>query len=58
MTGDPSIFSYLDSHNCRNATISDNGKRETISKGIVGKSPLIENVYLVEGLKHNLLSIS
>ncbi|MCQ3986251.1 hypothetical protein FK507_28625, partial [Klebsiella pneumoniae] len=41
-------------------TFGDNSKRKIISEGSIGKtsSPIIENVLLVEGLKHNLLSIS
>lgn len=33
-------------------------KGKIIDKGIVGKSHSIKNVYLMEGLKHNHLSIS
>ena len=38
----------------------DNNKGKVIGTGIVGNisKPLIENVLLVSGLKHNLLSIS
>ena len=38
----------------------DNNKGKVIGTGIVGNisKPLIENVLLVRGLKHNLLSIS
>ena len=41
-------------------TFGDNKKGEIIAKGKVGKSSsyCIDNVFLVEGLRHNLLSIS
>ena len=41
-------------------TFGDNSKGKIIGIGNVGKepSPIIENVLLVDGLKHNLLSIS
>lgn len=58
MTGDPSIFNILESNNGRSVTFVDNGKGKIIQKEIVGKSPSNENIYLVDGLKHNLLSIS
>lgn len=52
MTSDPSIFTILESNNGRSVTFGDNGNWKIIIKRIVG------NVYLVEGLKHNLLSIN
>ena len=41
-------------------TFRDNGKGRIIGYGSVGNnsSSLIENVLLVDGLKHNILSIS
>ena len=41
-------------------TFGDNAKRRTIGQGNIGNdtSSLIESVLLVDGLKHNLLSIS
>ena len=41
-------------------TFGDNAKGKIVGEGKVGKSPntTIENVLLVDGLKHNLLSIS
>ena len=41
-------------------TFGDNGKGRIIGRGSIGNnsSSLIENVLLVDGLKHNLLSIS
>lgn len=41
------------------ATFKDNGKGKILDKDCVSKTyPSIENIYFVEGLKHNLLSIS
>lgn len=40
-------------------TLGDNSKGEILSKGCVGKtSSTIKNVYLVNSLKYNLLSIN
>ena len=41
-------------------TFRDNGKDRIIRHGSIGNnsSSLIENVLLVDGLKHNILSIS
>ena len=41
-------------------TFGDNGKGRIIEHGSIGNnsSSLIENVFLVDGLKHNILSIS
>ena len=41
-------------------TFEDNGKGRIIGHGSIGNnsSSLIENVLFVDGLKHNLLSIS
>ena len=41
-------------------TFGDDSKGKIVDIGNIkiGSSPLIENVVLVEGLKHNLLSIS
>ena len=41
-------------------TFGDNGKGRIIGHGSMGNnsSSLIENILLVDGLKHNLLSIS
>lgn len=58
MTQDQSIFTCLEFHNGGNVTFGDNGKRKIIEKGMFGKSPSIQNVYLIEGLIYNLLSIS
>ncbi|CAH9117959.1 unnamed protein product, partial [Cuscuta epithymum] len=60
MTGDKSLFLSLRPFNGGKVTFGDNGKGEIIAVGKVGKSPshAIDNVFLVKGLKFNLLSIS
>ena len=60
MTGDKTQFLSLVAHNGGCVTFGDNKKGEIIGIGNVGKSLThsIENVMLVNGLKHNLLSIS
>nr|KYP33248.1 Retrovirus-related Pol polyprotein from transposon TNT 1-94 [Cajanus cajan] len=61
MTGDPSKFSSLKLKNEGFVTYGDNNKGKILGHGNIGNSSsstLIENVLLVEGLKHNLLSIS
>ena len=41
-------------------TFGDNARGHIVGVGKIGKgiSTIIDNVYLVKGLKHNLLSIS
>nr|KYP31345.1 Retrovirus-related Pol polyprotein from transposon TNT 1-94 [Cajanus cajan] len=61
MAGDPSKLSSLKLKNEGFVTYGDNNKRRILGHGNIGNSSsltLIENVLLVEGLKHNLLSIS
>ena len=60
MTGDESQFITLDAKNGGMVTFGDNGKGKIIGIGNIGITPskYIENVLLVKGLKHNLLSIS
>ena len=36
----------------------DNGRGRIIGIGQVGESPSIENVFYVQGLQHNLMSVS
>ncbi|XP_028070647.1 uncharacterized protein LOC114273081 [Camellia sinensis] len=59
MTGDKAMFSTLKSKEGGHVTFFF-GKGKIIGEGSIGKpsSPIIENVLLVAGLKHNLLSIS
>ena len=61
MTGNYSWFSsFTKIENGRDVSFGDNSKGRIIGIGNVGNvsSTLIENVCLVENLKHNLLSIS
>ena len=60
MTGDKSKFSSLVAKDGGLVTFGDNSKGKIIGIGKVGMnlSPCIENVLLVDGLKHNLISIS
>ena len=60
MTGDRSKFLSLENYDGGTVTFGDNMKGEMIVKGKVGRlsSHAIDNVFLVENLKHNLLSIS
>ena len=59
MTGDKSFFTTLASKDGGSVTFGDNKKGKIIGIGSIGISPnpSIENVLLVDGLKHNLLSI-
>ena len=60
MTRDKSMFASLNPKDGGFVTFGDNSKEKIIGIGNVGKepSPIIKNVLLVDGLKHNLLSIS
>mgnify|MGYP000552808847 CR=1 FL=1 len=60
MTGDVKQFTSLEALNGGSVTFGDNGKGKIIGIGKVHITPssCINNVLLVEGLKHNLLSIS
>nr|KYP59864.1 hypothetical protein KK1_015305 [Cajanus cajan] len=61
MTRDPSKFTSLKLKHEGFVTYGDNNKGRILGCGNVGNSStpkLIENVLLIEGLKHNLLSIS
>ena len=60
MTGDESNFAFLARRKEGYVTLKDNGKGRIIGHGSIGNnsSSFIENVLLVDGLKHNLLSIS
>ncbi|VFQ68286.1 unnamed protein product [Cuscuta campestris] len=60
MTGDASKFIFLKSLDGGNVIFGDNNKGKIIGTGTVGKDKEsgIDNVLLVKGLKHNLLSIS
>ena len=60
MTGDESKFVFLARRKRGYVTFEDKNKCRIIGHGYIGNnsSSLIENVLLVDGLKHNLLSIS
>ena len=60
MTGDESKFAFLTKRNGGYVTFGDNAKRMIIGQGNISNdtSSLIESVLLVDGLKHNLWSIS
>ncbi|RVW95452.1 hypothetical protein CK203_028682 [Vitis vinifera] len=60
MTGDESKFAFLTKRKGGYVTFGDNAKGRIIGQGNIGNgtSSLIESVLLVDGLKHNLLSIS
>ncbi|VFQ67153.1 unnamed protein product [Cuscuta campestris] len=60
MTGDASKFRSLEYFKGGNVVFGNNNKGRIIGSGTVGRdnATTVENVLLVEGLKHNLLSIS
>ena len=60
MMGDKNKFTSLALKDGRNVKFGDNSKEKIICIGNIGKtySLVIEDVLLVDGLKHNLLSIS
>ncbi|RVW69441.1 hypothetical protein CK203_062793 [Vitis vinifera] len=60
MTGDESKFAFLTKRKRGYITFGDNAKGRIIGQGNIDNdtSSLIESVLLVDGLKHNLLSIS
>jgi len=60
MTGDVSKFTTISPKKSGHVTYGDNNKDKIIGVGKIGTSSStpIENVLLVEGLKHSLLSVS
>ena len=60
MTGDESKFTFFTKKNGGYVNFGDNAKGRIIGQGNIGNdtSSFIESVLLVDGLKHNLLSIS
>ena len=60
MTGNVSMFLQVRKYNGGYVTFGDNAKGKIVGVGKIGKSlsTSIDDVYLVDGLKHNLLSIS
>ena len=60
MTGDPTIIATLSKQKDGHVTFGDNSKAKIIGVGNIdgNPSPLIENVFLVDKFKYNILSIS
>ena len=60
MLGDELKFAFLTRRKGGYITFRDNGKGRIIGHGSTSNnsSSLIENILIVDGLKHNLLSIS
>ena len=60
MTSDPTIFATLSKQKGGHVTFGDNSKGKIIGVSNIGgnPSPLIENIFLVDKFKYNLLSIS
>jgi len=60
MTGNKKLFLSLEPFDGGRVTFGDNKKGKIVGVGKIGisSSHAIDNVYLVSGLKHNLLSIS
>jgi len=60
MTGDASKFTHISPKNNGHVTYGDNNKGKILGVGKIGTNPStsIENVLLVDGLKHSLLSVS
>ena len=60
MTGDRSRFISLVDYDGGNVSFENRSKAQIIGKGCVKRDqmPNLSDVFLVKGLKHNLLSIS
>ena len=59
MTGNASLFNSIKWEEKGYVKFGDDSRGKIIAIGTIGiPTFLIENVYLVQGLKHNLLSIS
>jgi len=60
MTGDASKFTHISPKKSGHVTYGDNNKGRILGVGKIGtnSSSSVENVLLVEGLKHSLLSVS
>ncbi|CAN1281824.1 hypothetical protein LINPERPRIM_LOCUS17859 [Linum perenne] len=60
MTGDDRLFSTLELKRGGKVIFGDNKKGQILGQGSIGSAPnpVINNVLLVQSLKHNLLSIS
>jgi len=60
MTGDKTKFAKLELKEEGFETYGDNNKGKILENGVIGNGSSfnIKNVLLVEGMKHNLISIS
>ena len=60
MSGEEQLFNNVTKKNFGSVTFGDNSKARTVGIGSVGfvGTTQVEQVMLVDGLKHNLLSIS
>ena len=59
MTGDSTLLTEFEERAGPSITFGDDSKGYTVGYGLISKdNVIIEEVALVEGLKHNLLSIS
>ena len=60
MTGDASNFTHISPKNSGHVTYGDNNKGKILGVGKIGTNPStsIENVLLVDGRRHSLLSVS
>ena len=60
VTGNASMFLQMRKYNVGYMTFGDHAKGKIVGVGKIGKSVTtsIDDVYLVDGLNHNLLSIS
>ena len=59
MSGDSGLFSEIEEYKGGKVTFGDDSKGKIIGIGKIGKgSNLVSPVYLVKGLKYNLLNIS
>ena len=60
MTGNKALFTYLEDYNGGSVQFGDGGKSKVVGKRTVSITGMtrIKNVYLIDGLKTNLSSIS
>ena len=60
MTGDASKFTHTSPKKSGHVTYGDNNKGKILGIRIIGTNPStsIENILLVDGLNHSLLSVS
>ena len=60
MSGEEQLFNIMTKKDLRSVTFGDNSKTRTVGIGSIDfvGSTQVEQVLLVEGLKHNLLNIN